>query len=160
MPDCGYDCEGNCILDEDNDGICDCEDECLPATALMNDDAYKLSVESYNVGALGTTYRFYVNAEDATDKFSAVFGNNESPLVINTPEGIYNDVFNTAWNASGINAALFGFFPDLEFDSYATIGLDGPAAGVPGANDPSLVQDVSLPPRSADISLQGEPASM
>ena len=145
MPDCGYDCEGNCILDEDNDGICDCEDECLPATALMSDDAYKLTVESYNVGALGTTYRFYVNAEDATDKFSAVFGNNESPLVINTPAGIYNDAFNTSWNASGINAALFGFFPDLEFDSYATIGLDGPAAGVPGANDPSLVQDASLP---------------
>ena len=145
MPDCGYDCEGICILDEDNDGICDCEDECLPATALMSDDAYKLTVESYNVGALGTTYRFYVNAEDATDKFSAVFGNDQAPLVINTPEGIYNDAFNTSWNASGINAALFGFFPDLEFDSYATIGLDGPAAGVPGANDPSLVQDASLP---------------
>ena len=129
MPACGYDCDGNCILDEDNDGICDCEDECLPATALMNDETYKLTVESYNVGALGTTYRFYVNAEDATDKFSAVFGNDESPLVINTPEGIYNDAFNTSWNASGINEALFGFFPDLEYDSYATIGLDGPAAG-------------------------------
>ena len=79
---------------------------------------------------------------DATDKFSAVFGNNESALVINTPDGIYNDAFNSSWNASGINAALFGFFPDLEFDSYATIGLDGPAASVAGAEDPSLVQDV------------------
>ena len=68
------DLEGNCIL-TDNDGICDCEDECLPATALMNDDAYKLSVESYNVGALGTTYRFF-ECEDATDKL-AVFGNND-----------------------------------------------------------------------------------
>ena len=53
----------------------------------------------------------------------------------------------------GINAALFGFFPDLEFD-YATIGLDGPAAGVPGANDPSLVQDMATP-FVADISLPG-----
>ena len=111
----------------------------------MNDETYKLTVESYNVGALGTTYRFYVNAEDATDKISAVFGNNEAPLVINTPDGIYNDAFNTSWNASGINEALFGFFPDLEYDSYATIGLEGPAAGVAGAEDPSLVQDASLP---------------
>ena len=102
----------------------------------MTDDEYKLTVEAYNVGALGTTYRFYVNASDATDKISAVFGNDQSPLVINTPDGIYNDAFNTAWNASGINAALFGFFPDLEYDSYATIGLEGPAAGVAGAEDP------------------------
>ena len=108
----------------------------------------------------GTTYRFYVNAEDATDKFSAVFGNDQAPLVINTPEGIYNNAFNTSWNASGINEALFGFFPDLEFDSYATIP------------DLTALQLVSLGPttlrwskmhwrpRSAAISLQGEPASM
>ena len=37
LPACGYDCDGVCILDEDNDGICDCEDECLPGTALMSD---------------------------------------------------------------------------------------------------------------------------
>ena len=65
----------------------------------------------------GTTWRSAprtgsMNASDATDKFSAVFGNNESALVINTPDGIYNDAFNSSWNASGINAALFGFFPD------------------------------------------------
>ena len=41
--------------------------------------------------------------------------------------------------------ALFGFFPDLQDDSFATIGLDGPAATVPGSEDPSLVQDASLP---------------
>jgi hypothetical protein len=147
MPAFARDCDGNCILDADGDGICDDEDACVPAAAEMtDDDEYKLTVEAYNVGALGTTYRFYVNASDATDKISAVFGNDQSPLVINTPDGIYNDAFNTSWNASGINAALFGFFPDLEFDSFATIGLEGPAAGVAGAEDPSLVQDASLTP--------------
>ena len=146
MPAFARDCDGNCILDADGDGICDDEDACVPAAAEMTGDEYKLTVEAYNVGALGTTYRFYVNASDATDKMSAVFGNDQSPLVINTPEGIYNDAFNTSWNASGINSALFGFFPDLEYDSYATIGLEGPAAGVAGAEDPSLVQDASLSP--------------
>ncbi len=145
LPAFARDCDGNCILDADGDGICDDVDGCVP-DAELTEESYKLSVEEYNVGALGTTYRFYVNAEDASDKISAVFGNDQSPLVINTPDGIYNDAFNTSWNASGINAALFGFFPDLEYDSFATIGLEGPAAGVAGAEDPSLVQDASLSP--------------
>ena len=143
---CGYDCDGVCILDEDNDGICDCEDECVPAAAQMLTDEYKLTVEAYNVGALGTTYRFYVNAEDETDKMSAVFGNDQANLVINTPDGIYNDAINSSWNASGINEGFYVYFPDLEYDSYATIGLDGPASLVPGAEDPSLVQDATLSP--------------
>ena len=104
------------------------------------------------MGALGTTYSFYVKATDATDKISAVFGNDESPLVINTPDGIYNTRFNASWNASGVNPALFPFFPDLQDDSYATIGLDGPA-GVAGAEDPSLGSGCfSEPLRSVDIS--------
>ena len=41
-----------------------------------------------------------------------------------------------------MNPAFFAFFPDLQDDSYATIGLDGPAG--PGAEDPSLVQDADL----------------
>ena len=94
----------------------------------------------------GTVYRFYVNATDDTDKISAVFGNDQMPLVFHTPGGIYNDVFNSSWSAEGINPALFGAFPDLQDDSFATIGLDGPAAMVPGADDPSLVQDASLYP--------------
>ncbi|MGB1057137.1 MAG: hypothetical protein ACPGYM_09405, partial [Flavobacteriales bacterium] len=154
-PACGYDCNGVCILDEDNDGICDCEDECVPAAAAEVPDEYKLTVEAYNVGALGTTYRFYVNAEDETDKMSAVFGNDQKNLLINTPENIYNDAFNSSWNASGINPLLLPFFPDLAFDSFATIGLDGPASGVSGAEDPALVQDASLSPTVSDYFLTG-----
>ena len=52
LPAFGYDCDGNCILDADGDGICDDEDECLPGTALMSDDNYKLIVEEYNVRRL------------------------------------------------------------------------------------------------------------
>ncbi|MGB1347833.1 MAG: T9SS type A sorting domain-containing protein [Flavobacteriales bacterium] len=108
---------------------------------------YTLTVESTDVGALGSAYRLYVNSNDPTDKFSAVFGNDNDVLSIVTPAGIYNDPLNSSWNASGINSALFGFFPDLEYDSFATVGLDGPAAtsGIAGAEDPSLVQDSALP---------------
>ena len=47
-------------------------------------------------------------------------------------------------------------FPDLQDDSYATIGLDGPAAAVvPGAEDPSLVQDDDLDPSVSEYFTSG-----
>ncbi|OUU17291.1 MAG: hypothetical protein CBC05_04955, partial [Crocinitomicaceae bacterium TMED45] len=103
---------------------------------------YSLTVDSSPaVGAGGTVYRFYVNSQDPADKMSAVFGNNVANLVISTPSNIFNSPMNASWNASGINPAFLGFFPDLADDSYATIGLDGPAAtsGLAEAADPSLV---------------------
>ena len=96
-----------------------------------------------------------MNASDASDKISAVFGNDQSPLVINTPDGIYNDRVQFILERFWHQPLFFGFFPDLEYDSYATIGLDGPAAGVPGAEDPSLVQDASLSTTLADFSKAG-----
>ena len=53
-------------------------------------------------------------------------GTDEYNLVINTPRGL-EQLINTSWSASGINPAFVGFFPDLVDDSYATIGLTGPA---------------------------------
>ena len=51
---------------------------------------YSLTVESYAaVGTGGTVYRFYVNANDPTDKISAVYGTDVDNLVLNTPAGIY-----------------------------------------------------------------------
>jgi hypothetical protein len=93
----------------------------------------------------GTVYRFYVNALDDSDKFSSVFGNYQDNLIFVTPAGIYNHSLNSSWNASGLNPALIGFFPELLDDSFATIGLDGPAS-MAGASDPSLVQDSGLNP--------------
>ena len=68
--------------------------------------------------------------------------------MINAPSGIFNSPFNASWNASGINAAFLPIFPDLADDSYATIGLEGPAAtsGIASAADPSLVEDAALTP--------------
>ena len=110
---------------------------------------YSLTVESSPaVGAGGTVYRFYVNSQDPSDKMSAVFGNDMAHLVISTPSNIFNSPANTSWNASGVNPAFLAFFPDLADDSYATIGLEGPAAtsGIAGAADPSLVEDSALSP--------------
>ena len=109
---------------------------------------YDLSIESSPAVQEGlTTYRFYVNMEDPTDRMSAVFGNDEAGLFINTPEGAYNSPFNSSWNASGINPAFLTTFPELADDTYATIGLTGPAStsGVADAADPSVVEDAAQP---------------
>ncbi|MDG2363050.1 MAG: hypothetical protein P8L80_02985, partial [Flavobacteriales bacterium] len=116
---------------------------------------YTLTVESSAAVHVpgNTVYRFYVNLTDASDKFSAVFGNDQDILVINTPDGIFNSSYNASWSASGINPAFLGFFPDMAEDSYATVGLDGPAAV--GSADPSLVEDNDLNPTISDFFVNG-----
>ena len=109
---------------------------------------YSLTVEaSVPAAASGTTYKFYVNMSDPSDRMSAVFGNNEMPLDISVPEGAFSSTFNASWSASGINPAFLPFFPDMADDTYATIGLTGPAAssGIADAADPSIVEDSAQP---------------
>ena len=116
--------------------------------SIQAQDSYSLTIESSTpVVAPGTTYRFYVEMIDPTDRMSAVFGNNESNLIINTPEGAFTSDFNSSWSASGINPAFLSFFPEMADDTYATIGLEGPASdsGFSGAADPSIVEDVAEP---------------
>ena len=109
---------------------------------------YTMTVESSPaVTRRGTTYRFYVDMQDATDRMSAVYGNDDATLLVNAPGGVFNSAFNSAWNASGINPAFLPVFPDLADDTYATIGLTGPAStsGIAGAADPSVVEDATQP---------------
>jgi hypothetical protein len=132
---CNYD-----SLATQDDGSCDyCS--CSPTP-----DYYTLTVEAITpVATAGTTYRFYVDMMDATDRMSAIFGTDQAPFVLNTPGGAFNSAYNASWSASGINPAFLSFFPDMADDTYATIGLDGPAveSGIAGAIDPSLVEDSS-----------------
>ena len=109
---------------------------------------YSITVEGTPASIPGsTTYRFYVDLNDPTDRVSAVFGNNQANMSVNTPAGAFNSTFNASWNASGINPAFVAVFPELADDTYATIGLEGPASssGVVGAADPSIVEDADQP---------------
>ena len=116
--------------------------------ALSLSAQYTLTVEANTpVAAAGTTYRFYVNVTDATDRVMGVIGDNETPLEVYTPNGAFNSVYNQSWSASGINSAYFPYFPDMADDTYATIGLDGPAnsSGIDGAGIVYLAEDSSQP---------------
>ena len=99
---------------------------------------YSLTVESADpVGDTtpGMVYRFYVHTDDASDKLSAVYGSDSSPLVINTPDGIFNSAATSGASAEGLTDFLLSFFPDTADDSYATVNLSGPASasGISGA---------------------------
>ena len=95
---------------------------CLCAPELFAQ--HFLTVESAPAVTEGqTVYRFYVNITDSLDRMSAVYGNDQAHLIVNTPDGAYNNPFNASWNASGISAAFLPLFPEMADDTYATIGL-------------------------------------
>ena len=118
------------------------------ATAVPG-SGYSLVVESApSAGVAGAVrYRLKVRMANAQDQMSAVFGLQGTPLQINAPLGVFNSAFNASWNASGVNPAFFDVVPDLADDSYATIGLEGPAStsGIADAADPSLAEDTNQP---------------
>ena len=161
---CAADANGNGICDDAEIGGCTDAAACnYNADATADDGScdfcscggdsgasvdYPLVVEATPaVGTGGTVYRFYVQMQDATDRMSAVFGNDLAYLTISAPAGVFNSPFNSSWSASGINPAFLPVFPDLADDTYATIGLSGPAStsGIAGAADPSIVEDSTQP---------------
>ena len=94
-------CGGDCTADVDGNGVCDdaetlgcmelyhaCnydagatqdDGSCDYCSCLREAVAYTLTVEANTpVAAAGTTYRFYVDMTDATDRMSAIFGNDQA----------------------------------------------------------------------------------
>ena len=147
-----YDCEGVCLSDVDGDGTCD-ENEVAGCTdsAACNYDAantdedgscdfcscgdplsnYTMTVEEHAVDGIEgmTTYRFYVNMENEADFLSAMYGTSVNPMSLSTSDGFYNNEFASGSTADGVNEVFFGTFPDLAYDSWVTIGIDGTPSG-------------------------------
>ena len=60
----------------------------------MGSAQYDLTIDSSPAVQEGlTTYRFYVNMADATDRMSAVYGNDQEGLYISTPDGAFQQRF-------------------------------------------------------------------
>ena len=93
-----------------------------------------------------TKFRLYIQLSDPTDQISAIFGTDKNPMTIEAPKGVFNSPFNGSWSASGLNPNFFEAMPSMVDDSFATIGLDGPASsGRPNSEDPMMVDDRSNP---------------
>lgn len=107
-------------------------------------DEYWIGLEEYAVHTEGnlegmTTYRMYLNMLNPTDYLSACSGSAENPFILNSTStpAWYNHPTASEGFANAINEAFFDAFPDLEFDSWLTIG----AASSDDGMDISSVSD-------------------
>ena len=94
-------------------------------------DEYWIGLEEYAVHTNGnlegmTTWRMYLHMLDEDDYLSACTGSESHPVILESTS-------NPAWYqhpsasetfATGINSAFFTAFPDLEYDSWLTIGVE------------------------------------
>ena len=116
-------CGGNCAVDADEDGWCD---ECINTPV----EGYALETEVVQIHTEGglqglTTYRVYMKCANASDYVNACSGDDIHPLVLASESGSwFNHAMNNGFNASGINPDMFEMFPNLEFDSYLTLGAE------------------------------------
>ena len=117
-----------------------CEDV-LVATGLVFSqgepaEGYGLALEVVSEHADGdlaglTTYRLYMQTAHESDRVVAAVGDNEYPLSLMPETSFYQNPFGNN-NPEGISPAWINFFPDLAFDSWVTIGLDGPSSSSAG----------------------------
>ena len=110
-------------------------------------DSFGLEVEVVTedigvlIGALGvtdltgySTTRIYVTTENEDDFLSSVSGDATNPTLVNTTTNFYHALLG-AGTPNGINSLLFPVYPDLAYDSWVTVGLEGaPNAGAGEAN--------------------------
>ena len=85
-----------------------------------------------------STYRIYANTQNATDRVTTITGNDDNPLSLNVPGGIWNF---TAGGSTGdaLACVILAAQPLAQYDSYMTIGItcndDGAANPVFKAED-------------------------
>lgn len=89
---------------------------------------YELVAEDLPSAGL-RTYRVYANFTNPNDQLSAVFAQDGNPLSVATTSTFHQDPNGGAF-ANEINAALFGVFPDLAYDSWVTIGGENSAVNL------------------------------
>ena len=86
-----------------------------------------------------TTYRVYLTTAMATDELTAIVGDNEFPLSLATTTSFYQEAIFGGATPSNISAPALGLLPLLAYDSWVTIGLDGPASAAAGESNASLL---------------------
>ena len=103
------------------------------------------------VGQLGavdltgySTTRVYFETDNPNDFLSSVFGDSEYPTVFETTTSFYHALLGGA-TPNGINGLLFPVYPDLAYDSWVTIGIEGVPDAALGEAAVSTVQGMGQP---------------
>jgi hypothetical protein len=90
------------------------------------------------------TYRVYLNCETAQDMRSAVEGNSNRPIPMETTTSFFQtSIFSGANNvlANAISPVLHGLCPDVICDSWLTIGIQQSADQSAGEVEVQLTED-------------------
>ena len=102
-------------------------------------------------GALGVTdltgyscTHLFVVMNNADDFMSSVSGDLTNPTYINTTTDFYHALLGAA-TPNGINSLLFPVYPDLAYDSWVTIGLEGVPNAAIGEAAIATVQSADNP---------------
>ena len=80
------------------------------------------------------TYDVYANFTNETDKLIAIYSDVQAfdvaPMFINAPCGCFNPEFGDVLLGGSQNTAFFGAFPEIEFDTFWTIGMNDSEQGL------------------------------
>ena len=105
---------------------CGCEGELVPTGPAG------LDVVTYATSEYGTTYRVYATFDAPTNELIAVYGTvggaENAPLTIETTTSFYNPAIGSNYGQD-INPLFFVVFPELEYDSWFTIGTENSTGG-------------------------------
>ena len=114
-------------------------------TEVVSEDIGVLAGLLGNIDLTGySSTRVYVETVNPSDFLSSVSGDATNPTYVESTESFYHAALGSGLG-SGIQAALFGVYPDLPYDSWVTIGLETtPNAGL-GEAAPATVQSVDNP---------------
>ena len=107
----------------------------FPASLKAQQYGLEVEVVAENIGPLigplGLTdltgyscTRVYVTMQHEDDFLSSVSGDAVNPTYVNTTTSFYQAVLGAA-TPNDINSLLFAVYPDLAYDSWVTIGLEG-----------------------------------
>jgi len=92
-----------------------------------------IAVHSEGVLSGMTTYRLYFTTEFSDDEITSFTGLDEYPLSFTADSSFYQEPIFGGPTPSNASTAAISFIPNLAYDSWVTIGLDGPAVS-PEAN--------------------------
>ncbi|MGB0510690.1 MAG: hypothetical protein ACPGGB_07185, partial [Flavobacteriales bacterium] len=130
---------------------------CFPFSPSLHAQQYGIEVETVTedigllVGALGatdltgySTTRIYATTVNDDDFVSSVSGDAVNPTYINSTAPFYHSPLG-AGVPNGIQSLLFPVYPDLAYDSWVTIGLEGSPNALAGEANVSTVQSTANP---------------
>ena len=120
--------DGSCVFPGDacDDGLNNTlndvyQSDCSCSGDLVPTGPAGLDYEVYTTSEYGTTYRVFATFDAPTNELIAVYGTQAAPLSIATTTSFFNSTLGANFG-EGINPLFFSAFPEVEFDSWFTIG--------------------------------------